>query len=89
MLTKLNENQVAMVKENASIIDGKVPPYFKLDWRTLKFQGRLGSGSFGDCYKGTKGGRPVAIKRMRSGLVDDQIFRAFCKEVIVLAVSVV
>ena len=89
MLTKLNENQVAMVKSNASIIDGKVPAHLKLHWRILKFLGRLGSGSFGDCYKGTKDGRLVAIKRMRSGLVDDQVFKAFCKEVVVLAVSVI
>ena len=89
MLTKLNDNQVAMVKSNASIIDGKVPAHLKLHWRILKFLDRLGSGSFGDCYKGTKDGRLVAIKRMRSGLVDDQVFKAFCKEVVVLAVSVI
>ncbi len=87
MLTKLNESQVAMVKNNASVIEGKVPAHLKLHWRILKFLDRLGSGSFGDCYKGTKDGRLVAIKRMRSGLVDDQVFKAFCKEVVVLAVS--
>ena len=34
----------------------------------LKFLKRLGSGSFGDCFQGTKGERNVAIKRMRAGL---------------------
>ena len=36
-------------------------------------------------YKGKKGGRPVAIKKMRVGLIDKVGYAAFCSEVIMLA----
>ena len=83
--SRLNEKQTAMVKANAAEVDDEVPPHFKLDWKVLKFHDRLGSGSFGDCYKGAKGGKPVAIKRMRAALTDQKGFKAFCKEVRILA----
>ena len=75
-----------MVKAEAPTqIEGKVPPHYKLDWRVLKFLKRIGSGSFGDCFKGTKGGKPVAIKRLRVGLTNKKGFTAFAKEVVILA----
>ena len=52
MLTQLNDKQVAVVEANSSDLDKQVPAVFKLDWRVLLFEGRLGSGSFGDCFKG-------------------------------------
>ena len=52
MLTQLNANQVAIVEANSSDLDKQVPTVFQVDWRDLLFEGRLGSGSFGDCYKG-------------------------------------
>ena len=57
----LNEMQVRLVEENASDIDRNVRPEFKLDWRTIKFMLLLGSGTFGDCYKGSIGTQEVAV----------------------------
>ena len=73
--------QQAIVEANTSNLHEGLAEMYELNWRTLVFEGRLGSGSFGDCFKGRKGGRPVAIKRMRSGLVDKGTFKAFCREV--------
>ena len=52
MLSKLNAEQVAIVEANSDSLDQLVPLALKLDWRSLVFEGRLGSGSFGDCYRG-------------------------------------
>ena len=52
MLTQLNEKQAAIVEANSGDLDKQVAAVFQLDWRDLLFEGRLGSGSFGDCYKG-------------------------------------
>ena len=49
------------LKENASDIDSNVRPEFKLDWRVIKFMLLLGSGTFGDCYKGSIAGEDVAV----------------------------
>ena len=66
-LAGLNKQQVKIVKEQSSRIADIVSSVYKLNWNSLKFQKRLGSGTFGDCYKGTRAGRPVAIKKMRAG----------------------
>ena len=52
MLTQLNAKQVAIVEANSLNLDTQVPAVFKLNWRVLLFEARLGSGSFGDCFKG-------------------------------------
>ena len=52
MLTQLNPKQVEIVEANSSDLDSQVPAVFKLDYLVLLFEGRLGSGSFGDCFKG-------------------------------------
>ena len=52
MLTQLNAKQAAIVEANSSDLDKQVPAMFQLNWRDLLFEDRLGSGSFGDCYKG-------------------------------------
>ncbi len=52
MLTQLNAKQVAIVKAKSLHLDEQVPAVYKLNWRVLLFEGRLGSGSFGDCFKG-------------------------------------
>ena len=84
-LSGLNEMQVQLVHENASDIERNVRPEFKLDWRGLKFQTLLGSGTFGDCYKGRLGDRDVAIKKMRAGLINKNGFVSFSKEVVTLS----
>ena len=81
----LNEMQTKLVHENASDIEKNVRPEFKLDWRVLKFMVHLGSGTFGDCYKGSMEGTEVAIKKMRAGLINKDGFEAFSKEVVILA----
>ena len=82
---QLDKEQLAMVRENAGNVEDNVPSHLKLDWKVLKFLKRLGAGSFGDCYKGKKGERDVAIKRMRVTLTDKKGFEAFCKEVVTLS----
>ena len=82
---QLDNDQLAMVKANAGDIESNVPAHLKLDWKQLKFLKRLGGGSFGDCFHGTKGERDVAIKRMRVALTDKKGFQAFCKEVVTLS----
>ena len=52
MLSQLNAKQVALVEANSEDLDKQVPSVFQLNWRALMFESRLGSGSFGDCYKG-------------------------------------
>ena len=82
MLNQLNEEQIALIKANAMDIEANVPAHFELNYRVLKFEARLGSGSFGDCFKGRKGGQPVAIKRMRVGLIDESEspISSYCEE---------
>ena len=64
MMNTLDKKQVQIVEQHVPKLLEDVPSYFELNWRELVFQARLGTGSFGDCFKGLKGGRPVAIKRM-------------------------
>ena len=85
MLNSLDDEQVKIVRAHASDIEGQVHPRFKLDWRLLKFLKRIGSGSFGDCFMGFMGKRPVAIKKMRVGLIDEEAFTSFAQEVVMLS----
>ena len=82
---RLDEDQEALIAEGRFKIEDHVDKKFKLHWRELKFEKSLGSGSFGDCFKGTLHSQDVAIKKMRLGLVDKQGFEAFSKEVVMLA----
>ena len=86
MLNSLNETQVAIVNEYRYAIEEHVPEVFQLNWRKLTFEKMLGSGSFGDCYKGRLGRRAVAIKKMRIGMIDEDGFTSFSKEVVMLSV---
>ena len=65
-LNRLNPKQAKMVKEKSKSMMGLFLQ-FKIDWRKIVFAKRIGSGSFGDCFQGTRAGRPVAIKKMRAG----------------------
>ena len=51
-LTRLNPKQTAIIEANVGNLEREVPAMFKLDFRRLTFEERLGSGSFGDCFKG-------------------------------------
>ena len=52
MLSQLNAKQAAIVEADSKDLDKEIPSALKLDWRSLVFEARLGSGAFGDCYKG-------------------------------------
>ena len=52
----------------------------------ITFELLLGSGSFGDAYKGLwRGSTAVAVKKMRAGLIDEDGFGSFIREVEMLA----
>ena len=70
-LAGLNDMQLQLVHENSSDIDKNVKPMFKLNWRDLKFQLTLGSGTFGDCYRGSLGGQDVAVSFILSSSRSD------------------
>ena len=58
------------LQENTSDIEENVPAKFKLEWSNIKFAVLLGSGTFGDCYKGSLGlglgSKYVAVSIARS-----------------------
>ena len=69
--TKLDKEQTKMVKAAAPTLLDAVPSVYKVEWRLFRFEKRLGSGSFGDCFKAsTKDGRLVPVKKMRAGECD-------------------
>ena len=100
-LNTLTKAQMQLIKNAQSSIKKEDPKAaktmrlvgssWKIDWKKLKFIARIGSGSFGDAYKGRYCPAPgekedlVAIKRIRSGLVDANLFKAFQREVLMLS----
>ena len=83
-LEQLNKQQQEMVNQKQKDFDQL--GHLKLLWRDLSFIELLGSGSFGDVFKGSYGGKStVAIKRIRAGLVDQESLKAFENEVFILA----
>ena len=81
----LDHTQLAIIGRGAEELLEFVDASFLCDWREIKYERRLGSGSFGDCYKGYVGRVPVAIKKMRVGLIDEEGFEAFKREVVTLS----
>ena len=68
---QLTPTQRETIQKDAVGLKESVAAAFLIDWDTIVFHELLGSGSFGDVYRGTlEGETEVAIKRMRSGLVD-------------------
>ena len=115
-LNALNEEQTEIVHAGAAALEAAVPSRFKISSSKIMFEVLLGSGSFGDCYKGYFHNVPVAVKQMRvvsfrsfvpsctfhfdsgapvsrsapplnisQGLINNDGFEAFSKEVLVLA----
>lgn len=46
---------------------------YQIDFDELTVEAKIGSGSFGDVYKGTWRDTPVAVKRLRSAAIEDQL----------------
>ena len=84
-LNALNEEQVEIVHAGRAGLELQVPEIYKIASKLITFESLLGSGSFGDCYKGYFRNVAVAVKQMRVGLVNKAGFEAFAKEVIVLS----
>ncbi|GMP97842.1 hypothetical protein CsSME_00045946 [Camellia sinensis var. sinensis] len=57
---------------------------WEIDASVLKFESRVGSGSFGDLYKGTYCSQEVAIKVLKPDLVNKDMLREFAQEVFIM-----
>ena len=64
----LTDMQVRYIEEHSSDIEKNIRPEFKLDWNKIKFLMLLGSGTFGDCYKGSIGMLEVAVSWVGGGV---------------------
>ena len=60
---RLGAKQQQMVEANRGDLDGVLGS--QVNYREISFEGTLGSGTFGDCYKGRLYDRPVAVKKVR------------------------
>ena len=78
---QLTPNQIQLVKSGKVQFEAKLKKKYEINWRNILFERLLGSGSFGDCYLGSFFERQVAVKKMRSGMVDEAGFEAFVNEV--------
>ena len=84
-LNALNEEQAEIVHAGTAALEAVVPLRFQIPSKNITFEKLLGSGSFGDCYKGHFHNIKVAVKQMRVGLVNEDGFNAYAKEVAMLA----
>lgn len=57
---------------------------WEIDTRHLKFGGKVGSGSFGDLYKGTYFSQEVAIKVLKPERINKEMLGEFSQEVYIL-----
>ena len=79
-------DKLSFPTQNQTLIYTSTLSINRSSYEDLVFQTLLGSGSFGDAYKGVwRGSTQVAIKKMRSGLIDDDGFASFVKEIKMLA----
>lgn len=86
-LDVLNEEQEAIVHSGSAQLKAAISGRFHLSHKDITFECLLGSGSFGDCYKGRMGRDVVAVKKMRIGLVDEDGFKSFASEVLMLSTA--
>ncbi|XP_028102098.1 serine/threonine-protein kinase STY17-like [Camellia sinensis] len=76
MQSKSSTDYVKMPTDGADV--------WEIDASLLKFESRVGSGSFGDLYKGTYCSQEVAIKVLKPDLVNKDMLREFAQEVFIM-----
>ncbi|KAF7829015.1 serine/threonine-protein kinase STY17 isoform X1 [Senna tora] len=57
---------------------------WEIDTNQLKFENRVGSGSFGDLYRGTYCSQDVAIKVLKPDRINTEMLREFAQEVYIM-----
>lgn len=57
---------------------------WEIDTRQLKFENKVGSGSFGDLYRGTYCSQEVAIKVLRPERINEEMLKEFSQEVYIM-----
>ena len=62
---QLSKAQTEIVHAGAAELEAVVPHRFKISSKEITFEALLGSGSFGDCYKGYFHNFVIAAKQMR------------------------
>ncbi|XP_052196394.1 serine/threonine-protein kinase STY8-like [Diospyros lotus] len=80
-----NHNQI---QSNSSADYVKIPTdgadVWEIDASLLKYEHKVGSGSFGDLYKGTYCSQEVAIKVLKPERVNEDMLREFAQEVFIM-----
>ncbi|XP_038906333.1 serine/threonine-protein kinase STY8-like isoform X2 [Benincasa hispida] len=82
-LGKHNQNRVESFPSCVEIpTDGA--DVWEIDTRQLKFENKVGSGSFGDLYRGTYCSQEVAIKVLRPERINEEMLKEFSQEVYIM-----
>ncbi|KAL0550613.1 hypothetical protein IC582_015135 [Cucumis melo] len=82
-LGKDNQNRVESFPSCVGIpTDGT--DVWEIDIRQLKFENKVGSGSFGDLYRGTYCSQEVAIKVLRPERINEEMLKEFSQEVYIM-----
>ncbi|XP_022145347.1 serine/threonine-protein kinase STY17-like isoform X2 [Momordica charantia] len=82
-LGKNNQNRVESFPSCVEIpADGT--DVWEIDTRQLKLENKVGSGSYGDLYRGTYFSQEVAIKVLRPELINEEMIKEFSQEVYIM-----